>query len=37
MDFGEVKVHERRQNAGPCGRFTVQAPEGVLSCVAFLT
>ena len=24
MDFGEVKVQERQQNAGPCGRFTVQ-------------
>ena len=27
MDFGEVKVQERRQNAGPCGRFTVREPE----------
>ncbi|MBR0207011.1 MAG: M23 family metallopeptidase [Clostridia bacterium] len=27
MDFGEVKVHERQRNAGPCGRFTVQEPE----------
>ena len=26
MDFGEVKVREQRQNAGPCGRFTVQEP-----------
>ncbi|MBQ6146956.1 MAG: M23 family metallopeptidase [Clostridia bacterium] len=26
MDFGEVKVTERQQNAGPCGRFTVQEP-----------
>lgn len=24
MDFGEVKVREQQQNAGPCGRFTVQ-------------
>ncbi len=27
MDFGEVKVSERQQNAGPCGRFSVQEPE----------
>ena len=27
MDFGEVKVTERQQNAGPCGRFTVREPE----------
>ena len=27
MDFGEVKVREHRQNAGPCGRFTVQERE----------
>ncbi len=26
MDFGEVKVREHQQNAGPCGRFTVQEP-----------
>ena len=26
MDLGEVKVRERQQNAGPCGRFTVQEP-----------
>lgn len=26
MDFGEVKVKEQRQNAGPCGRFAVQEP-----------
>ena len=24
MDFGEVKVREQQQNAGPCGRFTVR-------------
>ena len=27
MDFGEMKVHERQRNAGPCGRFTVREPE----------
>ncbi len=27
MDFSEMKVRERQQNAGPCGRFTVQTPE----------
>ena len=27
MDFSEMKVTERQQNAGPCGRFTVQEPE----------
>ena len=26
MEFGEVKVRERQQNAGPCGRFAVQEP-----------
>ena len=26
MDFSEVKVREQQQNAGPCGRFTVQEP-----------
>ena len=28
MVFSEVKVTERQQNAGPCGRFTVREPEG---------
>ena len=27
MDFSEMKVTERQQNAGPCSRFTVQEPE----------
>ena len=27
MDIREVKVSERQQNAGPCGRFTVREPE----------
>ena len=27
MDFSEMKVTERQQNAGPCGRFTVREPE----------
>ncbi len=27
MDIREVKVSERQQNAGPCGRFTVQEPK----------
>ena len=27
MDIREVKVYERQQNAGPCGRFTVREPE----------
>ncbi len=27
MDVGEVKVRERQQNAGPCGRFTVREQE----------
>ena len=26
MDVSEIKVRERQQNAGPCGRFTVQEP-----------
>ena len=26
MDFSDMKVREQRQNAGPCGRFTVQEP-----------
>ncbi len=26
MEFGELKVREQRQNAGPCGRFTVREP-----------
>ncbi len=31
MFFSEMKVSERQQNAGPCGRFTVQEPgEGVI-------
>ncbi len=28
MDIREVKVRERQQNAGPCGRFAVQEPAG---------
>ncbi len=27
MDLGKIQVTEQRQNAGPCGRFTVREPE----------
>ena len=27
MDISQMKVSERQQNAGPCGRFTVREPE----------